>query len=276
MRFVFTPEEAQRTARTVCRGLTKEGFTVQVERAYSALAPYRTTLLARLGHLAKLIESQGILDFHRELLELSRWLAARREYAELYLATSDEAVVTPNMLQHLRREGVGLLIVEADGKVGVLEKASNPALLVTPEPTLKYGPCKNEVEAAVKKFNLTDRKDGLRDMCEIVERETEALAVLAVRRGLLKMPEKVITEDMDWSSQINALASPNSYNTGKKPLVSVDLKDDLHSFTRGRNLVDHKVRTKKENAKRQRQYAERMMQGPRLAAELVSLQRRIR
>jgi hypothetical protein len=276
MKFVFTPEEAQKTARMVSRSLVKQGFKVKVERAYSEEVPYRTTILAQLGQLTKFVEAQGAPDFHRELQDLSRWLAAAREYAELYLATSEEGSVTPSMLQGLRREGVGLLIVESDGAVVSLEKARNPALTVTPEPTLKYGHCKNEVKAAVEKFNQTDRKDGLRDMCEIVERETESLAVLAARRGLLKMSVKNITEGMDWSSQINTLASVNSYNAGVSPMVAADLKDDLHSFTRGRNLVNHKVRTKKEDARRQRQFAERMMQGPRLAAELVSLQRKIR
>jgi hypothetical protein len=276
MKFTFTPEEAQKTARIAYASLVRDGFKVQVEKAFSDDAPYRTTLLARQGQLARFVESQGALDFHRELRDFCRWLASRREYAELYLATSDEVAVTPGTFRDLRGEGVGLLTVGSDRRLTVLEKARNPALLITPEPTLRYGDCRAEVRAAVEKFNQTNRKDGLRDMCEIVERETEALAVLAARRGLLKMSEKNVADDMDWSSQINALASVNSYNHGFKPILAADLKDDLHSFTRGRNLVDHKVRNKKEDVKRQKQFAERMMQGPRLTAELVALKRRIR
>jgi hypothetical protein len=275
MKFIFTPEEAQRTARIVHASLVRDGFKVQIEKALSDTAPYRTTLLARQGQLNRFIEAQGSLDFHRELKDFCRWLGSRREYAELYLATSDEFSFTPGTLRELRGDGVGLLTIGSDAKVTIIERARNPALLITPEPTLSYGRCKVEVAAAVSKFNQTDRKDGLRDMCEIVERETEALAVLAVRRGLLKMSEKNV-EDMDWSTQINTLASANSYNSGAKPILTADLKDDLHSFTRGRNLVNHKVRTKKDDAKRQKQFAERMMQGPRLAAELLSLQRKIR
>ena len=170
---------------------------------------------------------------------------------------------------------MGLLISDAEGKVHVLEKARNPALQVTPDPTLKYGDCGPEVKQAVEKFNQTDRKDGLRDLCEIVERETEELALRASQRGRLKMDENAI-KDMDWSSQINTLASRQCLQPRSRTNVTPPMKDDKHSFTRGRNLVDHKVRGKKENAQRERQFAERMMQGPRLLAELDSLQRKVR
>ena len=59
-------------------------------------------------------------------------------------------------------------------------------------------------------------------------------------------------------------------------MIEADLKDDLHSFTRGRNLVDHKVKGKRQEEKRQKQFADRMMQGPRLIAELVLLQRKFK
>ncbi len=275
MKFVFTPEEAQPVARRVYAHMKKEGFRVAVENPYSVDAPYKTTLIARQGQLNKLIEAQGRLDFHRELQDFARWLAAQRHYAELYIATLDEAAVPAVVLQAVRRDGVGLLIADGEGKIHILEKARNPALQVTPDPTLKYGDCRLEVRQAVEKFNQTDRKDGLRDLCEIVERETEKLALQASRRGLLKINEPGVIA-LDWSSQINTLASVNAYNGGRAPLFTPAMKDDMHSFTRGRNLVDHKVRGKKEDAKRQRQFAERMMQGPRLLAELISLQRKVR
>jgi hypothetical protein len=107
-----------------------------------------------------------------------------------------------------------------------------------------------------------------------VERETEDLAVIAVRKNLLKMNEATVRK-MDWSDQINTLASPNAYNGGNKPIVDDQLKQDLHSFRGGRNLVDHPVRTKHENRRREVQFADRMMQGPRLVAELVRLKRKI-
>jgi hypothetical protein len=85
----------------------------------------------------------------------------------------------------MKRDGVGLLVVDASGVVVESQKARNPALVVTPEPTLRYGDCKQEVAEAIKKFNDVDRKDGLRDMCEIVERETEELALRAVKKNWL-------------------------------------------------------------------------------------------
>lgn len=275
MKFAFTPEEAQEIARLVHAQMRRAGYKVAIEAPYSRDAPYRTTLIARQGQLTKLIEAQGHLDFHRELENFSRWLAAGRQYIELYIATLEESAVPAVVLQGVRREGVGILIAGGDGKIHILEKARNPALQVTPDPTLRYGDCRMEVRQAVEKFNQTDRKDGLRDLCEIVERETEELALRASRRGLLKMDENAI-RTMDWSSQINTLASVNAYNTGTVPLFTPGMRDDMHSFTRGRNLVDHKVRGKKENAGRERQFAERMMQGPRLLAELVALQRKLR
>jgi len=274
MKFVFTPDEARPIARLIHAQMRKAGFRVAVEAPYSNDAPYRTTLVARRGGLSKLVEAQGTLDFHRELQVFVTWLAANRCYVEFYIAIDEDAAVPAATLQAVRRDGVGLLVSGQDGKINVLERARNPALQVTPEPTLKYGDCKADVKSAVEKFNQTDRKDGLRDLCEIVERETEKLAVRASRRGLLKMNEAAVT-NMDWSTQINTLSSVNAYNSGHAPLFTPEMKDDMHSFTRGRNLVDHQVRGKKEDAKRQRQFAERMMQGPRLVAELVSLQRRV-
>jgi len=127
----------------------------------------------------------------------------------------------------------------------------------------------------VKKFNEVDRKDGLRDMCELVERETEALLRLGIRKTLINVPETSI-KAKDWSDQINTLASPQTYNDGRNPLVTTTFKDDLHSFRGARNLLDHKVKGKRDDMRRQKQFAERMMQGPRLIAELKSLQRKVK
>jgi hypothetical protein len=80
----------------------------------------------------------------------------------------------------------------------------------------------------------------------------------------------------DWSSQIDTLASKHAYTPGMDPIVSTIFKNDLHSFRGARNLVDHKERGKRDDANRQKQFAERMMQGARLVAELVSLQRKVK
>lgn len=275
MKFIVTPEEAQAPALAVARLLRKRGMTVKAEIEAWPGSPYRTTLVARQARFCILVEAQGVLNYGKALKELATRLAAQRYYAELYLATVSEAVLQAGILGEMKRDGVGLLVVDESGIVVESQKARNPALVVTPEPTLKYGDCKHEVAEAMKKFNDVDRKDGLRDMCEIVERETEELALRAVKKSWLTLNEQAI-KDKDWSSQIDTLASENAFNPGKDPIVTPTFKNDLHSFRGARNLVDHKVRGKREDTKRQKQFAERMMQGPRLVAELVSLQRRVR
>ncbi len=83
-------------------------------------------------------------------------------------------------------------------------------------------------------------------------------------------------EDKDWSGQINELARREVYNGPHEPLIIPTLKDDLQSFRGARNLVDHKVRSAREDKLRQKQFAERMTQGPRLASDLLALKRRVK
>lgn len=275
MNFIVTPEEAQPAALAITKHFRKRGMTVKIEVEAWPSAPYRTTLVARKQGLCLLVEAQGTLNYGKALKGLATWLAANRCHAELYLATVSEAVIQAGMLGEIKSDGVGLLVIDENGAVSESQRARNPALVVTPDPTLRFGDCKHEILNAVTKFNDVDRKDGLRDMCEIVERETEELALRAVRKGWLTMDEAAI-KGKDWSSQIDTLASKNAYNAGKDPIVSSTFKNDLHSFRGARNLVNHKVRGKRDDANRQKQFAERMMQGPRLVAELVSLQRRVR
>jgi hypothetical protein len=191
----------------------------------------------------------------------------------LYLATTREAHTQAGQITELRKDGVGLFLVGDDHGVTEALGASNPALMVLPDPTLGYGSCAREVSAALVKFNGRDRKDGLRDMCELVERETLKLALKASRRGWITIATGSI-EAMQWANQIDVLASPKSYAVGRRPLLSSALRDDLHSFRGARNLVDHKVKTRWEDLKRQTQFLERMAQGPRLVAELVGLSRK--
>jgi len=275
MKFNFTPDEAQPAAKAVARYLKRKQMRVSVEVAAWQDAPLRTTLVGRLTGLITLVEVQGALNYNKPLKDLAIWIAARRYNAELSIAVPSEATMQAGVLDELRRDGIGLLVVEEEGGVSQSIKAKNPALIVTPDPSLKFGKCKQEVLGAVTKFNDVDRKDGLRDMCELVERETESLAVLAIRKGLLVMSESVI-KGQDWSSQINTLASARAYNPGHTPLVDTKLSADMHSFRGARNLVDHKVRTRRDDKRRQMQFAERMMQGPRLIAEIMTLQRRLR
>ncbi|MGH9787890.1 MAG: hypothetical protein ACRD4U_04200 [Candidatus Acidiferrales bacterium] len=268
------PYEAQEPAIAVARHFAKLRMKVNSLVPAWPDAPYRTTIVAIKGPLRVLVEAQGALDYHSVLRGLASWLASQRRNAQFYIATRADALSSVGLLGEMKKDGVGVLVVAEDGSVSELQKGRNPALVVTPEPTLKFGHCKAEIAAALHKFNETDRKDGLRDMCELVERETDKLIRRIATRGWLKIPQGSI-EEKDWSDQINTLASPNVYKRGRKPIVDNGLKSDLHSFRSARNLLDHKVRGKRQEAKREMQFADKMMQGTRLTAELVALQRRV-
>ena len=275
MKFDITPDEARKPALAVIKHFKKKKMDIRIERPAWDDAPYRTTLVAEKAGLKVIVEAQGVLTYGRSLQDYAAWLAARRHYAELCVATMDDATIEVGISHKMKQDGVGLLIVHDDGSVEEYHRARNPALVVTPDPTLSFGPLKAEVSAAVKKFNDIDRKDGLRDMCEIVERLTEELGVKASRKGRIKTPVKPF-EEKDWSGQINELARNEVYNSPYQPLISPTFKDDLHSFRGARNLVDHNVRSAREDKRRQKQFAERMTQGPRLAADLLALKRKIK
>ena len=170
MKFDFTPEEAQKTATIIAKHLGKT-MKVHAERSYSKTAPYCTTLMAEANGLTILIDTQGAVDYHRQLRDLRNWIFAERAYVELHVATSPQGGLITGVLQEMKDNGVGLMTVGADNKIIELAKARNPALIISPDPTLKYGKCKNEVLESLEKFNNVNRKDGLRDMCELVERD---------------------------------------------------------------------------------------------------------
>jgi hypothetical protein len=179
MQFELTPDEARPAARAIIKHLKKRKMKVLVERPAWEGAPYRTTVVAERAGLKILIEAQGVLAYGRSLQDFAAWLAANRRYAEFSIATTSEATIEVGVSHQMKKHGVGLLIVHEDGSVEEHHRPQNPALVVTPDPTLSLGTSKAEVIAAVRKFNETDRKDGLRDMCEIVERLTEELGVTA-------------------------------------------------------------------------------------------------
>ena len=275
MRFEFTPDEGQPPAIAMVKYFRKRHVTIKIEKRVWEEAPCRTTLSGLQSGLQIVIEAQGTLNYAGTLKALATWLAAHRYYAQFYIAIPSDATLQAGTLEEMRRDGVGLFLVDDDGTVRETHKARNPALVVNPEPILRFGKCKAEVEAAIKKFNETDRKDGLRDLCEVVERLTTEVGVAAARKGWLKTPEEQF-KAKDWSGQINELARPEVYHGGRAPLLSPGLKDDLNSFRGARNLVDHPAHGRREDKKRQMQFAERMMQGARLVADLVTAKRRIK
>src|ERR1700681_1994156 len=275
MQFLFTPEEAQTTASQVASWLKAQQFEIEVESALGPDAPYRTSLVASKGGFSWLIEAQGTANYNAQLQRLSSWLSARRLHCELYLAAPEDSVLQGKLLKDLKRDGVGLLLVSDDGSIEIAIKSRNPALVVTPDPTLVLGGMRAEVTILVERFNQGDRKDALRDMYELVERETSRLLYRLARKGWINLSEPQI-ERMTWSDQINVLSSSNQYQSGQSPLLATSDKDDLQSFRGARNLLDHKAKGKRDEFRREQQFTERMIQGPRLTALLLGCQRKVR
>jgi hypothetical protein len=273
MDFTLTPDEAQATAQAVHAFLRRHKYSVEVEVAVADGVP-RPTLVGEINDLQVFVEAQKAPNISPTVAEVVNWANLNRVYGETYIATGEDEAVSGRLLKDLRRLGVGLMIVDPDGEVDVSLSARNPALIVTPDPTLALGRVKVEVTGCVETFNDGERKPALGQMCEIVERETDSLCRRLARKGYIDKNEATV-KTMDWSDQINISASNARYIGGHTPVVASALKDDLHSFRGARNLIDHKARSKRDERARQRQFAERMMMGPRLVAELLSAQRRV-
>ncbi|MBE3142984.1 MAG: hypothetical protein IMZ61_03560 [Planctomycetes bacterium] len=268
MKYDFTPEEAIPNAEVVRSHFSKRSMKVVLERSPWPSAPYSTTVYAKKGSLYILVEAQSVFNYTRNLRELAAWLSKSRCYAELYIAVGIEATLKVSALNELRVDGVGLLTIDGEGSLTTSERAKNHALIMTPEPTLKLGKYGAEVRAATEKFNTANRKDALRDMCELVERMTDELGARACTKAWLKIPAAEFAKK-NWESQINELARPEAYNTPHSPLIDTNLKNDLLSFKGARNLVSHKSTSSIAAQTKERQFAERMMQGPRIINDLL-------
>jgi hypothetical protein len=273
--FDVTPEEALPCAEKLLDYLRKKGKKPSLEKAAWEEAPYRTTLSAADSTTTLLYEVQGALDFHARLKNFAQWLAATRKSAEFYLVSDATSATTATLFVELRAAGTGLLLLQDNQTFEVALMARNPALQVTPDPELKFGELKGAVMGCVSKFNTADRRDGLRDLCELVERETKKTLLSAVRKGVITIPVAAV-ENQDFSGHINTLGSKTVIATGSEPLIDSKLKDDLHSFRGARNLVDHHCANKHAEARRQRQFPERMMMGARLVADLLTIRRKVR
>lgn len=273
--FDVTPEEALPCAERLLEHLRATGKRPSIEKPAWSDSPYRTTLAVLAGSSTILYEVQGTLDWHNRLMNFAQWMRANRKSAELFLVSDAASATTAAMFSELQKSGTGLMLLRDDGTFEITLAARNPALQVTPDPELKLGRLKGEVLGCVHKFNTAERKDALRDLCEIVERETKKTVVQAARKGALTIPPAVV-EAQDFATQINTLSSKTLVPSGKAPLIDTKLKDDLHSFRGARNLVDHPCYTKRAEQKRQQQFPERMMMGARLVANLLSLSRKIR
>jgi len=275
MDFFITSEEAQPCAGRLYTHLRALNKKVSVERAPWDDAPYRTTLFTKSGSEYVLYEVQGSLEFHLRLREFAHWIAANRRCAELFLVTQSGSATAVELFSQLKKCGVGLMLLNDQDQFELSLQPRNPAYVVTPDPSLRFGDIASDVSNCVAKFNDGHRMDGLRDLCELVERETERVLIAAVRRSWSTLTEAQV-RGKDWSDQINALASVGIVPSGSSALIDSRLRDDLQSFRGARNLFDHKARTKREDSRRRRQFMERMMMGTRLISELATLRRRIR
>lgn len=274
MEFVLTPEEAQSTAQAVVEYLEGEKYKVIIEAGVRGDIPFRPTVSATKAGMSRYVEAQSNPQYTQGVKDLVHRAGIERMYCEVFIAVATSASLKGHFLEELSRDGVGLMLVNSRGVVSVHQSASNPALQVSPDPTLKLGRLKSRVRDAVNRFNDGERKGALQEMCEIVEDETERLVrKLAKKAWIQKTVEQV--EKMDWSSRINVAASADICVPGKSPLVDDKLKQDLHSFRGARNLIDHAT-TPSGEKKRQGQFTERMVMGPRLAGELLSLQAKVK
>ena len=273
MDFVLTPEEAQSTAKAIVDHLTGEHHSVDVEAGVDKDVQFRPTVSARKHGLAVYVEAQSAPAYTQGVKDLVHLMGVKRANCEIYIAAPVDASLSGRFLTLLGRDGVGLMLVDEHSVVSVDREARNPALMITPDPDLKLGRHAGAVREAVKRFNQVDRKSALQTMCEIVEGETERLVKVLARKAWITKTEEECAS-MDWATQINVAAAKTVYTPGREPLVDDKTKTDLHSFRNARNLIDHKAPTKAAERKRQSQFAERMLMGPRLVAELLSLQRR--
>jgi len=273
-KLAFTTEEALPIAHKFARHIKKASGVLHLEKPAWHDAQYRTTFFRQVGAQKWLYEIQSEISLHPRLMAFVTWLAAKRHYAELYLVTDGAAQVPASTFSELRAAGIGLIILQ-DNTFRQTLKAANPALTVHLDPTLKLGNHLAAIEECVTKFNNDDRKDGLRDMCELVERETEMVLQKSVAKRWITLSLSQV-KSKDWSDQINCLASKGIMVAGKEAFIDSKLRDDLHSFRGARNLMDHKTTSKKEEVRRQKQFAERMMMGPRLISDLLEVKRKIK
>ena len=249
-------------------------MSLRFEEPIDSGLAYRPTLIGRKGQYSVLVEAQENPSITPMVREACQWVMGQRMNGRFYIATHENANISGILIAEFKKLGLGLLFVGTAGTDKVIE-AKNWAYVVSPDPELSLGGRKRDIEDALEKYNSGNRKDGLRDLCDIVEAETKALLLTAIGRNIMTVPKKA-AESMDWEGRINALASPNSHANGEPPVVSPDFKHDLLSFKGARNLVGHPVDSWRLDKRRSLQYQERMTQGPRLVAELIHLDRKLR
>lgn len=269
MEFISTPDEAQTIAEIVAGHYQKKKHKIEVEKSLKD-AIYCTTLLCSKNKLSILIEAQAEPSLDQSLRNFALWLSASRVNSEFYIATSESESVSGAFLTEIKKLGVGLIFVNKDTKTIIVNvNARNPALMVTLDPQIGLGSYKKSVTEHLETFNSGDRKTGLRELCEIVEGLTRTLTIKSASKGKM-LPKYTVAhvDTLDWSNQIDVLASANQHNPGVAPTIDIPTKNDLHAFRDSRNLVNHTPRSIKDRVKREKQMPDKMLLGIRLISEL--------
>jgi len=239
--FLLTPEEAQSAAIAVINHLRSKKYKVEIEVAVAEDVRFRPTISATNKDMRIIVEALGDPQYDQDLKDMVRWAAVNRMNGEIYISTGPDVDFKPGFLAAIKKDGIGLLLVNEQGQVNYYHKAKNPALTIPFNSALSLGGCKSEVEADIHKFNEGERGPALHHICEIVERETDKLARKAARKQWLNVDEKTVTK-MQFANQIDVLASNKSYKGNRVSPLSEALKNDLNSFRGVRNLINHKVR----------------------------------
>lgn len=273
LEYEFTPDDARPIADSVYQHFRNKGYKVFAEKAINDDAKYVTTLFAKKNSSIILVEAQVTHNLTNNIRRFAEHLKGGHVNVEFYLAVDDSSSMDLSDLRELKRLGVGLFIIK-DSDVELQNKAINPAYFVSIAPNLNYGKYKTEIKEMVEKFNEGNRKDALRDLCELGEKLTDTIISKADSKGIVNVSH-VALEKLDWSNQIDILASSKNYVSGDALLVDKTMKADLDSFRVGRNLFDHKTKTKAEELRRQNQYLDKMGLGLRVSSELVTIVNRL-
>jgi hypothetical protein len=276
MKIDFVAEEAKSLAVATMKHLKQRKLTAKFNEPLWKDASYITQISGVGGDCPKLFELQAGAQYIELFKNFVRYVASQRISCEIYLVTSSDAAITGADLKDLKADGVGLILVDGRLQVTIQHEARNPALTVNVDPTLKFSAKSvgKEVVAAIQKFNQVNRKDGLKDMCEIVERETLNLGLKAVQKNHLNITGQDF-ESKNFHGQIQTLGTNTSYHPGKPQIFDANASNDMQSFRGARNLLNHKAKNKAEELRRNRQMHDRMVMGARLVSELLDYQRKV-
>ena len=271
-----TSEEVQSIINRLVQHYKSRKYKILLEKPLHQDSPYRTSIiLSKNDEIPILIEAQTKLYYHEGLRSLIEYNLRNRENCEVYIAVYSTSILPAEHISKIKREGVGLIFLEENNEIATINQAKNFSLIVTPDPNLIFGKYSLQVKGSIHKFNEVNRKDGLRDLFEVFESSVEDLGVKAIGKNKFLSLNELGFKKKDLNGRIDILGADDAYRSSQA-IVDGILKTDLHSFRNARNLCDHRVRSKKEEYRRQIQFPDKMMLGCRLIHELVELTKKIK